>query len=120
MSRVFLIHEPRARKDNGWLPDLSTAEEYGRLAVIFSKDNHPSYMHTADIHNLLDLALRDFNPATDFIVWCGGDIAAIVHVSAYLAQHHKSVQMLRWDNRRNEQKQRVGGFYRPATITFSQ
>lgn len=118
MARVFIIQEPKARKDTGWLPDFTTAEEYGRIVNIFKGSQHPSYMHVNELHNHLDSVLRDFDPQRDYILWAGGDAASIVHVSAYLAKRHNSVQMLRWDNRRNEQKQRIGGFYKPVTLTF--
>lgn len=118
MSRVFIVQEPKARKESGWLPDFSTAEEYGRLVHVFKASHHPSYMNKLDLHKHLDMVLRDFDAHKDYILWSGGDAAALIHVSAYIAKRFGSVQMLRWDNRRNEQKQRIGGYYKPVTLVF--
>lgn len=99
---VYVIQETRSR--NAY--DISPAFEFGQPRIIFKNGYQPGQNPIPakqHAHNML----RDFNPATDYILWCGGDPYGLALVSAMLVERHISYNFLRWDRNPG----REGGYY---------
>jgi hypothetical protein len=99
-SRVFVPQVP-SRFDKGtrlWVPsvDISSAELYGDITVMFPPDAHSNRLAMEEIVAALSKILHDFK-RTDFLLCCGAP--ALSHAAAILASRAAQgrIRILEWD-----------------------
>jgi len=92
---VFFIHEPS--RD---YVDLSTAESFGEVEFVFAP-TYPASLYPMESHARATEVLQDFDPAKDYLAFCGGDQGSIaICVIALCENDIWSIPWLRWDRRK--------------------
>lgn len=117
---VYVIQRPRPKPGDGWMPDFSTAQPYGRLEFIFE----PSDRIYADPREALKKAaarLNKFNPEHDLLLFTiFGDPAASWLVIQHLtALGFKKLKYLYWSKGAKDGVVQGKGFYYPVEIDVS-
>lgn len=118
MGTVYVIQQPRPNQV-GWMPDLSSATDYGKLEFVF--DAHERvYALPGPSRFKATKVLKGFNPEEDYILWPNvGDPAAFAIVMDVIASMDVDLyKMLYWDRKRNQEGKREKnmGFYVPVTV----
>lgn len=115
---VFVIQEPSPNRNN-FMPDLSSAAEYGKLEYVFFSDEQV-FADTGNSREAAREVLADFNPKHDYILWPGmGDYAAFAQtINALRDNGVEEFSMLYWNRKRNTDggRSRTKGFYTPCKL----
>lgn len=110
-SVVYVIQEPGPGRD------FSSAQRYGRVEFLLSRDDKPSFTPGPVLQKLRRVMHR-IQPGS-YITWAGGDPMAPVLAGIVLRELNMvDVKFLRWERERNENRVRTGrGYYVPAEFT---
>lgn len=93
---VYLIAQPTIAK-HGRQPDLSSLARYGEIKVLIAAGEAPGNYPERALA-LIESRLEHFDPAKDFIVWCGGDTIAAILTGVVLERMQvDGVRWLRFD-----------------------
>lgn len=121
MPKVFVIQVPNPGGHRKATYDTTPAEQYGQIHYIFESGFSPS-LNPAKAIELVHAAFEAFNPDQDFLVWAGGDPAALMVVGVLAGAYSSSgdVRWLKWENNRDPvTRQPTGsGHYIPVTFEF--
>lgn len=93
MPNVFLVQRPAPVRNSGWTPDLSKAARYGTVIELLGDRDRPSFYPDASFHKLAS-RMNNFDQNEDYILWAGGDAAALVMLGVVLEQF--KVTHFRW------------------------
>lgn len=109
-AKVFISSEPYRDQD------FSSAAGYGTIHFIFDQDLYaPSYPDDALIEAIA--AVREFNPATDYLCYSGTDPMALVSITAALVQRGvQEIKVLKWQKERVNGERTGRGFYIPGRM----
>lgn len=125
---VYVTQEPspKVRKDrNGnetiWVPDLSSASDYGEIRYVFSSGEQV-HMDSANCLRRANAVLRDFDPEEDFILYANsGDPASKDMCIAILARYYDKIPQLYWNRKIIDGKRdRSQGFYQPFIMDLTE
>lgn len=107
----------------GWMPDLSSASEYGNIKYIFSGGEKVYALPGPSLFKASQ-ELKGFNPKEDFVLWPGvGDPAALfTTIIAIMRFNPEKITFLYWDRKRDPEgnRSKSQGFYVPCTITIQE
>lgn len=93
---VYLIAQPTIAR-NGELPDLTPLAKHGAVKVLVQAGEAPGN-NPQMVLDLIEKRLADFDPATDFIAWAGGDTLAAVLTGVILERMELAdIPWLRFD-----------------------
>jgi hypothetical protein len=117
MSTVFVVQEPK-KGEQGYTYDISPAMPFGAITFVFKAAEQPSLSPGPSMFRARKI-LKDFCDG-DFILWAGGDPAALAIVTCAAADINCGrFKFLRWERERNGDKVRTGrGFYMPVDISL--
>lgn len=114
---VYVIQQPRPNKQ-GWMPDLSSANKYGKIEYVFGSHERIYALPGPSLFKARKI-FREFNQDQDYILWPGvGDPAAlVVAMIALMECDIDYFKQLYWDRKRDDNGQRTAanGFYVPLT-----
>lgn len=120
MSTVFILQEPQPRPLTGWVPDTRPAKTFGEIVYVFTKCEKPHALPREVVEGRIKTAMKDFQPANDYILWCGGDIITLILCIAHLTTNFGSMKLLQWQrNRKGNPSMPAAGFYAPTAIDFT-
>lgn len=123
MPTVFIPQQPMPNKKTGWMPDLSSAAEYGKIVYLFG-GGEKVYALPGPSRFKARKLLENFNPEEDYILWPGvGDPAALFATMIGLMQSEpESITFLYWDRKRDSSGGRdgVSGFYVPCKFQIKE
>lgn len=123
MPTVYIPQQPMANRKTGWMPDLSSAAEYGKLEYIFNGGERIYALPGPSLFKARK-ALENFNPEEDYILWPGvGDPASLFATMIALMQHDpEKITFLYWDRKRNDDgsRDRHNGFYVPCNFIIKE
>lgn len=110
---VWVMQQPLVKTD-GWKPDLTSAERYGRIEFLLPM-GHKTYVNPLQTQQLLYPSLQIFDPAHDYLLWANfADIASSWMVVAMLtAAGYKELKYLYWQSGREAGT----GLYIPVTLS---
>jgi len=117
---VYVTQEPKPSYKNDWVPDLSSALEYGKIKFIFEAD----YNTTSSPSNSMrkaEYVLQSFDPENDYILFVPGRgeypgmITSFVIKGLSMDQGFDYINILVYDRRIGEDgnRHRSGGVYIP-------
>lgn len=122
MSNVYIPQPPPPTR-NGWVPDLSSAIEFGRLQYVFDAGEKVYALPGPSMFKARK-ALRDFNPKEDFILWPNTGDPASLWITLIVAMEHdpEFIRFLYWDRKRTTSGERDGrkGFYVECKIPIKE
>lgn len=118
MSTVYIPQQPMPNKKTGWMPDLSSAAEHGKIEYIFGGGEKVYALPGPSLFKARK-ALENFDPENDFILWPGvGDpMAFAITIQALMSHDPHQIRYLYWDRKRTTsgERDRNSGFYVPVT-----
>ena len=117
MPTVFLIAQPTVKR-NGVQPDLTPLAKFGDVKVVLPSGDNPSRRPSQAVR-VIDDRLRNFDPATDFLAWAGGDTLSAIMVGYLMAEYHiNAFTWLRFDREREQGTGRRldTGYYTPVVV----
>jgi hypothetical protein len=126
MPTVYLIAQPTVSR-GGQLPKLEPLAAWGEVRVLVHPGEDPRYNPKRALDRIRS-RLADFDPATDYIVWAGGDTLAAVLVGAVLSDFavdeetpFECFRWLRWERGKDPRGGRTdeGGTYVPITVPLN-
>jgi len=114
---VYVVQQPKPNK-SGFLPDFSSAADFGEMKFIFSSDEKVFAIPGPSLTKA-KRELKVFNQEEDYILWHNaGDPAAMYAVLiALMAEHNPSkINFLYWNRKRDSSGNREphAGFYVPC------
>jgi hypothetical protein len=112
---VYVVQQPRpvVRHGRSTTYDLSPALQFGPLEIVFAQDDQPS-MTPGPSLALARHKLKHIRPE-DYLLWAGGDPAALSMVSLVAGQNLLGrIRLLRWERERLNGRRTGGGFYLPV------
>lgn len=119
---VFVIQQPRPNKKTGWVPDLSSATEYGELEYIFDPHERCYALPMPSLFKARRILRDKFDEEEDYILWpSAGDPVSVFAVCFAMADLNLSkVTILIWDRKRDENGRRLRdkGCYVPVKFTL--
>lgn len=119
---VFIAQQPRPNR-SGWMPDLSSAAEYGPFEYVFEPSERVYALIGPSMFKARKL-FKDFDYEKDYFLWPGvGDPAALVVCTIALRELNVPyIKMLYWDRKRMSSGERdpSQGFYVPIKITIQE
>lgn len=114
---VYIIAQPTIAK-HGRQPDLSSLSKYGEIKVLVQAGEAPGNYPERALA-LIESRLEHFDPAKDYIVWCGGDTIAAILTGIILERMEvDGVRWLRFDRDLDTAtgKRLASGTYSPVDI----
>lgn len=117
---VYITQHPRPKGD-GWVPDFSKAQPYGRLEYVFEVSDR-AYADPAAALRKAMTRLKDFNPDKDCLLWCNfGDPATLFLIIMILvARGFKTLKFLYWSRGRiGDVMSNDCGYYAPIILDVS-
>lgn len=123
-KRVFVVSRPTVNKF-GFTPNLSSAQQYGRLEIVFEQSDNPQFLPGPAVRKAFRV-LRDFDCQRDAVLWAGGGDPTAVGIcfavlsSVTAAQRPQIITMLRWERTLTDNgRDRKSGFYVPVPIELA-
>ena len=115
---VFITQRPVPRKDSNWLPDISSAAQYGKIEYVFEA-NLPLYTSPDKSLKEAQRILQNFDPEQDYLLWPNsGDPSSMwTCIMAITVLGFHRINFLYW-NRKLVDGQRNGGFYAPVSYNL--
>jgi hypothetical protein len=112
---VYIVQRPRENKF-GWTPDLTDANRYGAMEIVFETTDRPQFLPGPSLHKARKI-MKDFGPE-DYLLWPGGgDPVAVMICSMVAAENSPIVRFLRWERNKDEgQRDRRKGWYMPVAL----
>jgi len=120
-SVVWVVQQPRP-KANGWVPDLQSANRYGRIEFIFDAGDR-AYSDPVAAVKKAKSRLVNFDPENDFLCWSHfGDPATLWLTVLLLGQRATRLKFLYWSRSKSASRNfsdlpsEESGFYFPIEI----
>ena len=118
---VFVVQQPRPNKNN-WVPDLSSAAEYGPLEYVFDSHEKVFALPGPSLFKAAKLMRDKFNFEKDYILWpsAGDPMAFAALMLAFKDLNIDYIHFLIWDRKRDATGQRDprNGFYVPVKFVL--
>lgn len=114
-SRVYVLQATRFQAD------VSPAAVYGDICFVLSAGDRTCSNPELSVDKLRK-ALREFNPASDFIIWAGGD--PLSSILAGMVLRDLGIRKFRFLRFEKSRSTRVGqaatGFYSPVEVCLEE
>lgn len=119
LNVVWVIQQPRP-KANGWVPDLASANRYGRIEFVFDAGDR-AYSDPVAAVKKAKARLVNFDPEHDFLCWSHfGDPATLWLTVFLLGQRTTRLKFLYWSRSKSAflgaASGEESGFYFPIEI----
>lgn len=115
MATVYVVQQPKPGP-SGFVYDISPALRLGTPVFVFDATEQPGLTPGPSMRKAKKI-LKDFNDE-DFILWAGGDPAALTLVSLAAADANQGrVTFLRWERERVDGVRTKRGYYIPVKIS---
>lgn len=120
---VYVIQQPAPNK-TGWMPDFSSAAEYGAIQYLFNADERVYALGGPSLFKVRKFLRDTFKPEKDYILWpnIGDPMACIIAMLAIGEMGYDSIKCLYWNRKRDAQGNRdsQAGFYFPIQINLKE
>lgn len=115
---VYVVQQPSPNR-RGWMPDLSSAVEHGKIEYVFSGGEKIYALPGPSLFKARRI-LKDFDPDTDHLLWPGSidPMALIICMIAVMEKNPAKISVLYWDRARDKDGNRsvTDGFYIPIPV----
>lgn len=119
---VYVIQQPVPNR-TGWMPDFSSAYEYGELDYIFSANEKVYALPMQSLFKVRKFFREKFNPEKDYILWpnIGDPMGCIITSIAIGELNFEYIKCLYWNRKRDSSGNRdnKSGFYFPIKVELN-
>lgn len=119
MATVYLVQQPRPSRERGWTPDLSSAQQFGKIVPVFMADDKVDFLPGESLFKARSV-LRDFT-SDDYLLYVhGSPVAFALCVSVVTQFMPHGYRLLRWERRPNNGiRDPKDGYYIPVDIRLA-
>ena len=120
---VWVIQQPVPNRQ-GWMPDFSSAIEYGEIQYIFGANEKVYALPGPSLFKARKLLRERFNSEKDYVLWpnTGDPMACIIACMVLGEMEFDDVKCLYWNRKRDEDGNRdsKSGFYFPINVSLNE